>query len=49
MPLLPSAEVLIARAGDRFDDEGRLTNEKTREVLKDMLVEFAHWVDRHID
>jgi chromate reductase len=47
MPLLPTAEVLIARAGDRFDDEGRLTDEKTRVVLKDMLEKFAGWVERH--
>lgn len=47
MPLLPTAEVLIARAGERFDDEGRLTDGKTREVLKDMLDKFADWVERH--
>jgi chromate reductase len=49
MPLLPTAEVLIARAGDRFDGVGRLTDEKTREVLKDMLDKFARWVARHVD
>jgi chromate reductase len=49
MPLLPTAEVLIARAGDRFDAEGRLTDEKTREVLKDMLDKFGGWVARHVD
>ncbi|RDC72342.1 NAD(P)H-dependent oxidoreductase [Rhodovulum sp. 12E13] len=47
MPLLPTAEVLIARAGERFDDEGQLTDEETRAVLKDMLEKFAAWVDRH--
>ena len=41
MPLLPTAEVLIARAGERFDDAGRLTDETTRDVLKDMLDKFA--------
>ena len=46
MPLLPTAEVLIARAGERFDESGRLTDEKTREVLKDMLDKFADWVAR---
>jgi len=49
MPLLPTAEVLIANAKDRFDDEGRLTDEETREVLRDMLEKFAAWVDRHVD
>jgi len=47
MPLLPTAEVLIARAGERFDDAGRLTDETTRDVLKDMLDKFAAWVERH--
>jgi len=46
MPLLPTAEVLIAGAGERFDDEGRLTDEETCAVLKDMLEKFAAWVDR---
>lgn len=49
MPLLPTAEVLIARASERFDGDGRLTDEATREVLKDMLVKFARWVERHCD
>jgi len=47
MPLLPTAEVLIARAGDRVGHDGRLTDEKTRVVLKDMLEKFAAWVERH--
>ena len=47
MPLLPTAEVLIARANQRFDDDGKLTDEQTREVLKDMLDKFAGWVERH--
>lgn len=47
MPLLPTAEVLIARAGERFDEEGRLTDEKTRAVLADMLEKFAAWVEHH--
>lgn len=49
MPLLPTAEVLIARAGERFDADGRLTDEHTREVLKRMLDKFAAWVERHAD
>lgn len=49
MPLLPTAEVLIANANDSFDENGRLTDESTREVLKDMLDKFADWVRRHAD
>ena len=47
MPLLPTAEVLIARAGERFDDTGRLTDEETRAVLRDMLEKLAAWIERH--
>jgi len=47
MPLLPTAEVLIARARDRFDDDGRLTDEQTRDVLGDMMEKFADWVELH--
>ncbi len=47
MPLLPTAEVLIARASERFDDDGRLKDEQTRDVLKDMLDKFAAWVELH--
>src|SRR6056297_2352057 len=47
MPLLPTAEVLIARARDRFDDDGRLTDEQTGDVLGDMMEKFADWVELH--
>lgn len=47
MPLLPTAEVLIARAGERFDAAGDLTDGDTRSVLRDMLEKFAVWVERH--
>lgn len=49
MPLLPTAEVLIARASERFDDEGRLTDQTTRDVLAKMLDKFAAWVELHAD
>jgi chromate reductase, NAD(P)H dehydrogenase (quinone) len=47
MPLLPTAEILIARAGGKFDDDGRLTDEKTRDFLNDMVGKFVVWIERH--
>lgn len=47
MPLLPTAEVLIARASERFDGEGRLTDDETRNVLRDLLEKFSAWTKKH--
>jgi len=46
MPLLPTAEVLIARAGDRFQD-GRLTDGETRDFLRNFMAQFADWARAH--
>lgn len=42
---LPGPEVLVARAGERFDDEGHLQDEKTREFLARHLEELGRWID----
>lgn len=49
MPLLSSAEVLVARAQSKFDEDGRLTDEETREFLKSTLEAFAElvWLHSH--
>ena len=47
MPLLSTAEVLISRAADKFDDDGRLTHEPTRRFLEKMLDQFLPWVRQH--
>src|SRR3954471_6746396 len=39
-------EVLVARATDKFDREGRLTDAPTREFLAAFLVQFAAWIRR---
>lgn len=48
MPLLPSAEVLISRASEKFDAEGRLTHEETRAFLRNYVTELAAWARRLI-
>jgi chromate reductase len=47
MPLLPTVEILVARAGDKFNDDGSLVDEKTEKFLTDLATQFAQWVDRH--
>ncbi len=45
-PVLPGPEVLVASAGDRFDDDGRLTDEDSRAFLADLLERFADFTMR---
>lgn len=37
-------EVIIGRAGDKFDEGGRLTDAPTRDFLKLFLEKFAEWI-----
>lgn len=46
-PCMPAPEILVARAGEKFDEEGRLTDERTRDFLREFLVAFAAWIRRH--
>jgi chromate reductase len=41
---MPQPQVLVARAHERFDAKGRLTDEKTREHLARFLIAFADWI-----
>lgn len=43
---LPQPEVLVARAAEKFDAEGRLVDEKTREFVQGLLVALAAWTER---
>jgi len=44
--VMPASEVLVAKAHERFDAEGRLTDESTRKHLADYLVSLAEWTRR---
>jgi chromate reductase len=44
MPLFAGGEVLIMSATDKFDDKGRLVDEKSRELLAEYMLGFAEWV-----
>ena len=43
--VLPSPQVLVANAGDRFDAEGHLTDERTREHIRTLLRALVEWVN----
>ncbi len=44
-PAMLQPEVLVAKAHEKFDAEGRLTDEKTREFLGKFLQSFVEWID----
>ncbi len=43
-PAMLRPEVLVGRAHERFDAEGRLTEEATRRFLSDFLRQFMAWI-----
>jgi chromate reductase len=43
---MPQPEVLVRRASELFDADGRLTDEPTREHLVKFLDAFADWIVR---
>ncbi|BAH39229.1 MAG TPA: NAD(P)H-dependent oxidoreductase [Gemmatimonas aurantiaca] len=45
-PVLPQPEILVYRAHEKFDAEGRLTDERTREFVGKLLVGLASWTRR---
>ncbi len=45
-PVLLQPEVLVGRAYEKFDGDGRLTDDATRRVLVRFLEEFATWIGR---
>lgn len=45
-PVVPQPEILVYRAHEKFDADGRLTDEKTREFVGKLLRELADWTRR---
>jgi chromate reductase, NAD(P)H dehydrogenase (quinone) len=48
-PMVLKPEVLVSKAGERFDDEGRLTHEATRDFIGQLLESLADLTRRHAD
>jgi chromate reductase len=46
MIVMNKPEILIQKAGDKFDKDGNLTDESTREHIKKFLIEYAKWIER---
>lgn len=46
-PCMLRPEMAVPRAGEKFDDSGRLTDAKTREYLGKFLGAFAEWIALH--
>jgi chromate reductase len=47
MPTLSQPEAYISNAAGLFDENGRLTNDSTRDFLKKFMETFADWVETH--
>lgn len=43
---MPQPELLVFRANEKFDSEGKLTDETTRELLRKFLEAFGSWTLR---
>ncbi|HEX4936744.1 MAG TPA: hypothetical protein VFV33_26365, partial [Gemmatimonadaceae bacterium] len=44
--VLPLPEVLVAVAGEKYDEAGELTDQQTRQDIRDLLVALAAWTRR---
>jgi chromate reductase, NAD(P)H dehydrogenase (quinone) len=45
--VLTTPSVMIGQAAAKFDEQGRLTDQPTREIIGQMLVALAEWTRRH--
>jgi chromate reductase len=47
MPAMAQPEAYIGGADERFNEQGELTDEGTKEFLKKFLAAFADWIERN--
>ena len=47
MPAMQQPEAYIGSAGELFDEQGKLTNDKRREFFTKFMQSFAAWIDKH--
>ena len=47
MPTMQMPEAYIGNAASLFDEQGTLTNDKTRELLQRFITTFEKWVEIH--
>ncbi|MGQ3673335.1 NADPH-dependent FMN reductase [Xanthobacter sp. TB0136] len=46
MPLMQQPEAYLSKIADALDENGRVTDERTRDFLKTVADKFANWIDR---
>jgi chromate reductase len=46
VPLLPSPALLVSGAADKFDADGNLVHQATREEIGALLTAFAAWIEK---
>ncbi len=49
VPTMPQPEAYIGGAGDLFDAEGKITKDKTRDLLQQFVNAFDQWVSLQLD
>jgi chromate reductase len=49
VPAMPSPEAYIGGAAKLFDSDGTLTNESTKDFLKQFMAAFEAWVTKHAE
>jgi chromate reductase len=47
MPTMSQPEAYVGNAAKMFDDNGKITNDGTREFLTKFMAAYATWVERH--
>jgi chromate reductase len=46
MPILQQPEAYIGNAAKLFDEQGRMTNDDTREFVRKFMAAFAQWIEK---
>jgi chromate reductase len=46
VPCLQQPEAYIGHAGDLFDADGKITNDKTKQFLQKIITAYADWVEK---
>jgi len=46
MPVLQQPEFYLAKAADKFNDDGVLTDEETRKLINAMWIVFIEWINK---
>jgi chromate reductase, NAD(P)H dehydrogenase (quinone) len=47
VPMMQQPEVYVGMAAERFDENGEIKAEATRELMKKFLTAFATWIERN--